>query len=363
MLKLILQGGLAVICLALAALIAGLVYRAYRQNQNARDLVIAGAEGINEEMFVPAGGIGQWVRIRGRDRRNPVILLVHGGPGFSYAPFTASFRSWEDDFTVAMWDQRGAGRTFGRSGKAASGEMTIEQITRDGIEVAEFVARHLGKKKVIMVAHSWGTIPGLAMAARRPDLFHAYVGTGQIADMPRNERMSYDLLLDQVRSSGNEKAVRQLEEIGPPPYGDIKTWMVKGRLAVMNTPPSASGRELPNVFTAALFAPGYSLRDAYNLFDAFGFSSEALYGEMMAYDARRLGTKFDLPVVVVQGENDIQSPAVPAKEFFDLIEAPRKEFVPLPGEGHTALLLLPDVFLNELKERVRPVAIAAEAGP
>lgn len=132
--------------------------------------------------------------------------------------------------------------------------------------------------------------------------------------------------------------------------------MVKGRLAVQLSPPSASGRSLPNVFVAALTTPGYTLTDAYTLFDAFGFSSETLFGEMMSYDARRLGTKFEVPIFVLQGDSDLQSPASLAAEHLSSIEAPKKELIMLKGEGHTAALALPDVFLAELLAKVRPLA-------
>jgi pimeloyl-ACP methyl ester carboxylesterase len=110
------------------------------------------------------------------------------------------------------------------------------------------------------------------------------------------------------------------------------------------------------VFAAALTTPGYSLKDAYTLFDAFGFSSELLFGELMAFDARRLGTKFEVPIFIFQGDSDLQSPAALAAEYFSSVEAPRKELVMLRGEGHTALLSLPDVYLAELLARVRPLA-------
>jgi pimeloyl-ACP methyl ester carboxylesterase len=194
------------------------------------------------------------------------------------------------------------------------------------------------------------------MVMRRPDLFYAYIGTGQIVDMPRNEAVSYDLIMERVKAAGDEKAVKALEGIGRPPYKDFKTWMVKGRLAVTHAPPSASGRGLPNVFAAALTTPGYSLKDAYTLFDAFGFSSESLFGELTGYDLRRLGAKFQVPVFIIQGDSDLQSPAALAAEYFSSVEAPQKELVVLRGEGHTAVLTLPDVFLAELLARVRPLA-------
>jgi pimeloyl-ACP methyl ester carboxylesterase len=350
------KGGLAAFGLLALALAGGLAYRAYCQHRNARALAVSTPGGVVDGLFARIGGIDQWIQIRGESRDNPVVLILHGGPGFSYIPFTETFRSWEKHFTVVQWDQRGAGRTFGRNGKAGGGELTIERMSQDGVEVAEFVRKRLGKERVILLAHSWGTILGVRMAVRRPDLFDAYVGTGQIVDMPRNEEVSYDLLLERVRAAGDEKAFKALEGIGRPPYREFKTWMVKGRLAVTHTPPSASGRSLPNVFVAALTTPGYSLKDAYTLFDAFGFSSEALFGELMAYDARRLGTKFETPVFILQGDSDLQSPATLVEEYFSSVEAPRKGLVMLKGEGHTALLTLPDVFLAELLARVRPLA-------
>jgi pimeloyl-ACP methyl ester carboxylesterase len=350
------KGGLIALVLITLLLAGGLAFRAYYQHRNARALAINTARGIDVGVFARIGGIDQWVQIRGESLDNPVILVLHGGPGFSYVPFTGIFRPWEKHFTVVQWDQRGAGQTYGRNGKAGSGELTIDRMAQDGLEVAEFVRKRLDKDRIILVAHSWGTILGVKMIAERPDLFYAYVGTGQIVDMPRNEDASYDLISERVRAAGDEKAIKALERIGRPPYKDFDTWMIKGRLAVTHAPPSASGRNLPNVFAAALTTPGYSLKDAYTLFDAFGFSSESLFKELMSYDARRLGTKFNVPIFFLEGDSDIQAPAALAVEYFSSIEAPQKELVMLKGEGHTAVLTLPDVFLTELLTKVRPLA-------
>jgi pimeloyl-ACP methyl ester carboxylesterase len=357
MFKIILSSASALIGLIVVILVAGLAYRAYCQNKTAETLKIETPDGVNEAMFIRVGGIDQWIQIRGENRKNPVLLVLHGGPGFSYMPFTPNFRSWEKDFTVVLWDQRGAGKTFGKNGKTESGAMTIDQMSKDGIEVTEFVRKHLKKDKVILLAHSWGTILGIPMIAKNPDLFAAYIGTGQIVDMPRNEAVSYDLLLKTVRAAGYEKALKQLEDIGQPPYRDIKTWMIKGRMAVMFAPPSAAGGKLPNVFAAALTAPGYSLKDGYDLFAAFDFSSRTLFKEMMSFDGRQFGVKFKVPVFIIQGDNDLQAPASLVEDYFLNLEVPKKELIILKGEGHTAILALPDVFLKEMLAKVRPLAV------
>jgi pimeloyl-ACP methyl ester carboxylesterase len=168
--------------------------------------------------------------------------------------------------------------------------------------------------------------------------------------MGRNEARSYAMIVDQVRSSNDQKALRSLESIGAPPYSDLKTWMVKGRSAVMFAPPSASGRALPNIFGAVLTTPGYWHKDCYHLFAAFDFSVNSLFDEMMAYDAARYGGEVEVPVLIIQGEKDLQAPAALAREFFDRIKAPSKRYVELQGEGHTAVLVLGDVFLREMSD-------------
>src|SRR5271166_2909251 len=103
---------------------------------------------LQEEGFVQIGGIGQWITIKGENKRNPVILFLHGGPGDAYSPFAESlFGTWEKDFTLVQWDQRGAGRTYGKTGPSIEATMTIDRMVQDGIEVSEYLTKHLSKKK------------------------------------------------------------------------------------------------------------------------------------------------------------------------------------------------------------------------
>lgn len=159
---------------------SGLGFRAYRQNVSARVLAIQSPNGIQEGMYVKIGGIDQWIQIRGEDRGNPVILFVHGGPGASTIPISSSWQPWEKYFTVVQWDQRGAGRTLRMTGESIAATMTLAQMTEDGVEVAEYLRAHLHKDRIVLIGHSWGSFLGIHIVKQRPDLFYAYVGTGQV---------------------------------------------------------------------------------------------------------------------------------------------------------------------------------------
>jgi pimeloyl-ACP methyl ester carboxylesterase len=92
------------------------------------------------------------------------------------------FAPWEEHFTVVQWDQRGASRTLRNSGPAVAPTLTVDRMAQDGVELADYLRKHLAKDKIILVAHSFGSIIGLRMVQTMPDLFDAHVGTGQMAD-------------------------------------------------------------------------------------------------------------------------------------------------------------------------------------
>src|SRR5882757_7920546 len=138
-------------------------------------------------MYVQIGGIQQWIEFGGAARDHPTLLYLHGGPGGSSRPAAKAWHHWEEHFTIVHWDQRGAGRTFGRNGEAGCGALTIDRMVSDGIEVAGFLSRHLRHDKVVLVGHSWGSVLAVHMINRHPHLFSAYVGTGQLVNKKKNE--------------------------------------------------------------------------------------------------------------------------------------------------------------------------------
>lgn len=342
--------------LALAILAAALqAYRAHRQRLNAAALAIRTPNAIDEGLFVSAGGIDQWISIRGEDRSNPVVLVLHGGPATSYMSFAPFFQTWERHFTVVQWDRRGVGKTFGRNGRTGSGEMTLDRIADDGNEVAEFVRRRLHQEKIILIGHSMGSMIGISMAARRPDLFHAYVGTEQIVNMAENEAVSYQTILDRTRSRGDAKTVKKLERIGAPPYKKPMDWGVKQGAAESADP--AYGRIAGRIRQMVLFSPSYSLKDILDLIGGSMFCMSKLYTQWMAFDAHRLGTSFQTPIFIIEGESDVMTPSELAGDWVATIDAPQKAFVPIQGASHLAFVTAADAYLAELIGRVRPLAL------
>jgi pimeloyl-ACP methyl ester carboxylesterase len=347
-------GGVAGIIAAPA--VGGLAWRRARQRRVAKALEIDTPNGIVEERFIKVGGIDQWIQLRGEDRANPVLLVLHGGPGWPNAVFTLPLRSWEQHFTVVQWDHRGAGKTLGRNGKAGSGEMTFDRRVTDAIEVIEFLRQYLGVDKVVVLAESMGTLTGTPLVKLRPDLVHALVVTDLYVAMVANEARKYQLTLERVRPAGNAKGVAALERIGADPTRwDLPAWNTNMAWAFKtNVPTPNLDRRL--LFPLALSSPLYSLRDLFILFTGFQWSTAQMFEELMAYDAWRLGTRFEVPFFLFQGERDVVTLTTLAEEYFEEVEAPTKGLALIKDAGHFAAFTQPDRFLAELLARVRPPA-------
>lgn len=301
------------------------------------------ANGIHEARYVRIGGIEQWIQIRGDDRSNPVLLWLSGGPGFSTIPSTRAYRSWEKVFTVVMWDERGEGKTFERSGKSVAATMTIDRMADDGIEVAEFLRRRLHKRKIVLLGHSWGSILGIHMIRRRPGLFSAYVGTGQVVELERDAQAAYPLLVQRAKDVHNTVAEKQLEDVGPPPYPDSPQKWVWIKWA--------------NALDPGRHGGGGGTQPAYIMQGAM-WSQGLMWNSILRDDLPALGTNFDVPIFFIQGAEDCLTVTRLARVYFDEIHAPQKHFVVLPNVGHLAVFTARDAFLRALVARVLPVALA-----
>ena len=328
---------------------------AFVRNRNAQDYAVTTPNRIDEAKYVEVGGIEQWITIRGEDRKNPVLLLLHGGPGDATNPWGyAGFRTWLKYFTVVQWDQRGAGRTMGRNGPSLAPSITIERMTQDGIELTELLRKTLQKDKIVLVGHSWGSILGVFMAKARPDLFYAFVGTGQVADSKRNYAVAYDELVKKAESLGDQRATSELKDVGPPPYANGRGYGVQRRWSNLFEGADAF---IGSMLGFALSAPGYSMRDINDWIDGQILSADRLVPRTSALDPADLGGEFALPVFVIQGAEDFTTPTPLARAFVESIRAPRKAFVTVEGGGHFAVFMKPNVFLQELIARVLPLTV------
>ena len=316
------------------------------------------AVAVHEESFVQANGIEHWVTIHGNNAANPVVLFLHGGPGNPNTPYAqAVYGAWTQDFTLVQWDQRGAGKTFGRNPGTADSVLTIDLMVSDGLAIAEYVAKRLGQKKVILMGSSWGSALGVHMAQRRPDLFHAYVGTAQLVSERVNLAAFYAKTLQLAGAAADDKTVAALTALGAPPWQNPRAFGVVRRAsraleaARTTAPPAHWWRP------AAAYATPQALAEAeageeYSWLQFVGLKNN---GMAETIDLPALGTRFALPVFLVQGAEDLLTSLSVTQPYFDSIDAPAKALVLVPLAGHDPNAPTVEAQWQVLKERVLPL--------
>lgn len=313
---------------------------------------------LDEAGFVRIGGIEQWVTIKGDSCAKPVILVLHGGPGDPLSPFAdAIYGAWEKDFTIVQWDQRGAGKTYGRNPPAEGSGLSIEQMTSDGVAVADYLRGRLGKRKVILMGGSWSSILGIHMIKSRPELFWAYVGSSSIVRYKDNEQAAYDRLLALARAADDRETVARLEAIGPPPWADPHNFGILRRAdrkyEALKTDPAPKGWWTP----AAAYATPQALADAeaggdYSYLQFVGLKGDGMFSHVDLY---ALGPRFKVPVFFVQGAEDLLTTPEVARRYFDSLQASPKAFVLAPRTGHDPNQAMLDAQFRVLKEDVVPL--------
>lgn len=319
---------------------------------------------ISEAGMTRLGGVDQFVLIRGRDASHPLLLLLHGGPGDAQGALFRYYNSaLEDHFVVVNWDQRGAGRSYSRGLDPAT--LTEEQLLRDAAELTTRLRTRFGDRKLVLAGHSWGTYLGIRLAQRNPADFAAYVGIGQVADQAASEALSYAHVLERAESASRSGAVAALRAVGPPDAGGNYRGGLRGlgvqRRWVREFGGAVHGRRNLGALLAfgwplAVFRE-YRLRDKWNYLEAEAKSMAALEDDLLAGNLMDEVRKLELPLFVFQGRYDQQTVTSLARRYFDVIDAPHKEFIEFENSAHLVPFEEPERFLKVMVERVRPWAV------
>jgi pimeloyl-ACP methyl ester carboxylesterase len=292
---------------------------------------------VHAQGFVSIGGIEQWVTVRGAACGNPILFFIHGGPGNPMSPYSERiFGAWERDFTIVQWDQRGAGRTYGRNPAPVDTALSLERMAQDGVELAVWLTRSLGQRRVVLIGTSWGSALAVHMAQARPELFHAYVGVSQLVHYRANQEASYRSLLARARVAGDAEIVTAIEVLGPPPWTNPRNFGILRR-AIRRyerqvTDPAPDHWWVPApLYASPEAAAAYEAGEDYSFLQFVGAAGDGLFSRI---DLPALGRRFAIPVFLVQGSEDLLTTPDVSNRYFEYLTAPVKSFVMVPRAGH-----------------------------
>lgn len=291
---------------------------------------------------IDIGGIKQWISIRSYDRNNPVLLVLHGGPGDVTMPKSWYFqRGWEEYFTVVQWDQRGAGKTYAENDpKVIEETLTIPQMISDTEEVILWLRKEFQQDKIFLLGHSWGSFLGLTMADRHPEWLHAYIGVGQGTDVPESERRGWAFAMEQAKKDNNNEAIKELNSIAP--YAvegeQVKLENLYLQRKWLNYYGGAIyGRNSFSHEAAALYlSPEYSEQDIQAASKGGQQSANKLLADVIMLDLTSI-TELKCPIILLNGRHDYNVSSEVAAEWFETLQAPYKKLIWFERSGHMVM--------------------------
>ena len=287
------------------------------------------------------GGIKQWIRVRGADASNPVLLLMQQGPGLPIindAQRLEHLLELEKAFTVVYWDQRGTGLSSPplRTNPERF-EISVERMVDDAVTLLELLRDRFGGQAFV-TGVSFGATFAAYAAARRPELVAALVATGMDIDVAAAENNAYAFALATARRRGNRRAIRQLEAIGPPPHTTVKRFTTRARW-VYNFGGVATNANFNSMLRSLLVSlvrsPDYSTADVIRTLRGMRASQAALLPQLATTDLVRTVPRLDVPLVMAQGRLDQVAPGEAAQRFHDSLTAPSKQLVWFEKSAHT----------------------------
>ena len=307
---------------------------------------------------VTLGNVEQFLIIRGADITKPVMLFLHGGPGSPEMVFMRNTNmAIENDFVMVYWEQRGAGKSYSKQIPVES--MNIEQFISDTKELSEMLAKRFKQEKIYVMGHSWGSLLGILTAHRYPELYHAYVGIGQVCHQYKGERISMEWVKEQADKHNDKDAIEALAAMNfPDSLANSDVWLdflsvERNYVMQFGGGVTHEMRNMWPIIKMILNAKEYTFGEKMNYMPASIFSIKQLWTEVIDKNLFHEIDSMQVPVYIFQGAHDYQTPSSLAKEFYDQLKAPQKEFFTFENSAHSPMMEEAARFNRIVREKIQ----------
>ncbi len=303
---------------------------------------------LDQKLTLELGGVSQAIRLRSTDESLPVLLFLHGGPGVCDRHWVLRDQSSLAEIaTMVCWDQRGAGLSWSKTLRGE--DMTVGRLVEDAHELVVYLKKRFLKKKIYLVGHSWGTALGTLLVQKYPEDIAVYIGMGQYVNGPENERLSYEFVLEEAKRRADQKALDALAKIGWPKaghYASLDDLMVQRDLMTKygGEDYGESDGIMKAMILPILRSPEYSLTDLWKYYKGAFFCLNNMWDEVVDLEFDKTVPELKVPVYLTEGRHDQNTPIPIAEQWFNNLQAPRKEWIWFEESAHSPIKNEPELW-------------------
>jgi pimeloyl-ACP methyl ester carboxylesterase len=299
---------------------------------------------------VTLNGSEQWITLRGKDISKPVLLYLGlGGPGAGGFAMRPLFQPLEDYFVVVSWDEPGTGKSYNAR---PIQQLTPQRFVEDARALTQLLRERFHQDKIYIYGVSWTSFLGIWLAQQYPELYYAYIGTGQMVNATQDDIMGYEFAINYLTERGDTATVDALRRNGPPPY--VGSGMALKYIAYLDVLNDYMGsiRYAIAVPLIPMFASEYGLLDKVNHFRGLYESFEFVYPQLKDVDLATQATDLKIPIYFLVGQNDVNAMTSLVEHYYGVLKAPHKELIWLKNGSHgldeATMSQFIDVMLNKV---------------
>ena len=232
------------------------------------------------------GGVHLWFEEVGQ---GSPIVVVHGGPGMDHASLSADLEPLTRNHRLIYYDQRGGGRsTLPRNTKL----LTIDHHVDD----LEALRRHLGLRKMTILAHSFGPAIAALYAIRYPQHVDRMIFIGPI---PPKKGKFFEEYGASLQSRLNAEQLRRADDLQKSFETSTDPVAVCREYWQIMTPPRVAKSLSASLVKSDLCtAPPEAIR--------YGMTktNPITFGSLGDWDWTRKLSRVKAPVLIIHGEED-----------------------------------------------------------
>ena len=315
---------------------------------------------LAELIEVPLGGQPQSIMIRAHRADLPVLLYLSGGPGQSDLAFSrVLLADLTEHFVVVSWDQRGTGKSY--TALDPINDLTLEQAVADTIALTNYLRERFDEEKIYLMGESWGTTLGVLTVQQRPDLYYAWIGSGQMVSQRETDRQLYWEMLDLADRIQDTGLRDRMLAFGEPPYADMPyanatVMAYYPQLEQPYTPPRAyiERGTAANLGPYGIFGSEYNMVEKFNVLRGLIDMFTIMYPQLQEIDLRQDVPQLEVPVYILDGEGELAARRDLALAWFDQLEAPSKRLYSFADAGHSVAFEQFEALQKILLETVLP---------